>query len=695
MQVLSSFFVMGAGAAFALTLATAAFLFWRNRTQRADIRLLEQRNEELADRNWELKDIEERAHSFLEAQGDVIVRRDGEGIITYVNDPFCKLAGRSRDSLLGSNFALPVIEQGDSALSSDGTRMHDQKITAADGPRWIAWREVSVTLNAEGGKEVQAVGRDVTDRTQAERALADARDHSETANRAKSRFLAMVSHEVRTPLNGILGMTELLLDTALTPEQITYAKAVKTSGDTLLSLIEEILDFSKIEAGRLDLDARPFPLGTLIEETVELLAPRAQAKSLEIAAYVDDGLPQKVVGDAARLRQVLLNLAGNAIKFTEKGGLAIVAEPGIWLDEVTIRVRDTGIGIAPEAQERIFNEFEQGESGPGRKFGGTGLGLAISQRIVERMGGRIAVESAPGKGAAFSFTIPLAQAEEESGAATPPDLTDRAVMIVAPGAIEASLVARRLGGWGAKTCIVSDEKVAAAVLPEREWDVLLIDHALGATVIAAVLAAARHEVEQRIVLIAPSARHELPALKQAGITGYLVKPVRASSLAARLTAVISTEPKAAEIEIEDETQVPAPRSAASGLSILVAEDNDINALLARVLLSKLGHRPVIASTGVAAVESWLSARTAGVPYDLVLMDVHMPDVDGLEATRRIRAIETERGGIRTRIIALTANVMTEDHESCLAAGMDAFLVKPLDRERLAEALSGKAAARAA
>ena len=694
MQVLSSFFVIAAGAAFALVLAAAAFLFWRNRMLRADLHRLEQRNEELADRNWELKDIEERAHSFLEAQGDVIVRRNGEGIITYVNDPFCKLAGRSRDALLGSDFALPIIEQGDSALSSDGTRIHDQKITTADGPRWIAWREVSVTLNEEGGKEVQAVGRDVTDRTQAERALGEARDHSETANRAKSRFLAMVSHEIRTPLNGILGMTELLLDTTLTPEQITYAKAVKTSGDTLLSLIEEILDFSKIEAGRLDLDARPFQLGTLIEETVELLAPRAQAKSLEIAAYVDDGLPQKVVGDAARLRQVLLNLAGNAIKFTEKGGLAIVAEPGIWPDEVTIRVRDTGVGIAPEAQERIFNEFEQGESGPGRKFGGTGLGLAISQRIVERMGGRIIVESAPGKGAAFSFTIPLAHAEEESGAAAPPDLTERAVMIVAPGAIEASLVARRLGGWGAKTCIVADEKVAAAVLPEREWDVLLIDHALGATVIEAVLAVAQHEVEQRIVLIAPSARHELPALKQAGITSYLVKPVRAASLAARLATAVTTEAKV-DIEIEDETQEPTPRSAATGFSILVAEDNDINALLARVLLTKLGHRPVIASTGAAAVESWLSARTAGIPYDLVLMDVHMPDVDGLEATRRIRLIEAERGGTRTRIIALTANASAEDREICLTAGMDSFLVKPLDRERLAEALLGKAAARAA
>ena len=685
---------VGGAAIFALAGFAAVLLFTRNRALRAEMRRLEQRAEELADLNWELKDIEERSRSFLEAQGDVIVRRDRAGLITYANDAFCALAGRDRAALLGTDFRLPVIEQGDTASSPDGTRVHDQKIAAADGrQRWIAWREVSVKLDAERGSEVQSVGRDVTDRTEAEHALAEARDQAETANRAKSRFLAMVSHEIRTPLNGILGMAGLLLDTALTPEQTTYAKAVKTSGDTLLSLIEEILDFSKIEAGRLDLDARPFPLGTLVEEVVELLAPRAHAKSLEIAAYVDERLPEQVVGDAARLRQVLLNLAGNAIKFTETGGVAIVAEPGVWPDEATIRVRDTGIGIPADEQDRIFREFEQADGGPTRKFGGTGLGLAISQRIVERMGGRITVQSAPGAGSTFSFTIPLARAADADATLMPPDLTDKAMLIAAPGAIEASLVMRRLGRWGAKTCIVPDEKVAAAVLPERAWDAILIDHALGSAAIEVLLAATRQGVEQRIILIPPSARHELLALKQAGITGYLVKPVRAASLAARL----APDPGAAgapaiDIGAEDTVEAPARARAAQGLSILVAEDNDVNALLARALLTNLGHRPTLAGTGAAAVESWLSARAADAPYDLVLMDVHMPDIDGFEATRRIRAAEAERGGGRTRIIALTANASSEDRDNCLAAGMDGFLTKPLDRERLTETLSGAAAA---
>ena len=368
------------------------------------------RLDEAADRNWEIKEAQERAKSFFEAQGDVIVRRDGDGAITYANDAFCALAGRNRTDLLATAFALPVEEQSDTELLADGTRAYDQKIAAPDGARWIAWREV--TVRAEGGSETQSVGRDITDRVEAERALAEARDQAEAANRAKSRFLAMVSHEIRTPLNGILGMADLLGDTTLSPEQTTYLKAVKTSGETLLALIEEILDFSKIEAGRLDFAARPFLLAAFVEEAVELLGPRAQAKGLEICCYVDERLPARVVGDAARLRQVLFNLAGNAIKFTERGGVSIIVEPGAPPDAIAISVRDTGIGISAEDQARIFLEFEQADGGSTRKFGGTGLGLTISKRIVESMAGSIAVESVPGEGSTFRVTVPLPRAGE-------------------------------------------------------------------------------------------------------------------------------------------------------------------------------------------------------------------------------------------------------------------------------------------
>ena len=329
-------FAIGASFLFALACLGLATLSFRLRWVRQKMKKLALHNEALADRNWELQEAEQRARSLFESQGDLIVLRDGDGAITFVNDAYCELAALPREKLVGSRFGLDVLEQGDTALETNGTRIHDQKIATALGPRWIAWREGLIRSDAGQPAEMQSVGRDVTDRTETERALGEARDHADAANRAKSRFLAMASHEIRTPLNGIIGMSGLLLDTPLTPEQITYARAVKTSGDALLSLIEELLDYSKIEAGKIDLEHRPFALSALIEDITELLAPRAQARKLEIAAYVDERLPMEVVGDSARLRQVLLNLAGNAIKFTSTGGVALIVEPGIWPNEISL-----------------------------------------------------------------------------------------------------------------------------------------------------------------------------------------------------------------------------------------------------------------------------------------------------------------------------------------------------------------------
>jgi CheY-like chemotaxis protein len=384
------------------------------------------------------------------------------------------------------------------------------------------------------------------------------------------------------------------------------------------------------------------------------------------------------------LRQVLFNLASNAIKFTETGGVSIMVEPGAQPEMVTIAVRDSGIGISPEDQARVFLEFEQADGGAARKFGGTGLGLAISKRIIESMRGTIAVESALGSGSTFRVTVPLSRAgdaDEPSFAA--PDLGDQNILIVAPGAIEAALLARHLQRWGARTQIVPDETVAAAVLPEQVWTTLLVDQTLGP---AASEALARHaaDIRRRIVLLAPAMRSELPALKAAGFTGYLIKPVRAISLAARFAEDAGFD----SAPIAEPANAPAAAARPLvGLSILVAEDNDINALLARALLVKLGHRPTMVQNGTAAVDTWLAARAAGAPYDRVLMDLHMPGMDGLEATRRIRAIEAEQDGPRTPIIALTANASAEDREACLAAGMDGFVVKPLDRDRLVVALA--------
>jgi PAS domain S-box-containing protein len=675
-------FAVGVAGLFGAACGAVGLMFSRNRVLGEELRAARKELADLSDCLWELREAEERWRSFLETQGDLIVRRDGTGRITYVNDAYCTLAAHTRDGLVGTNFTPTVLAQGKNSVTPDGTRTLDQKIATQAGPRWIAWREVMVRTGDGGSTQVQSVGRDVTDRVDAERALAEARDQAEAANRAKSRFLAMVSHEIRTPLNGILGMTELLLDTALTPEQITYTKAVKTSGGTLLSLIEEILDFSKIEAGRLDLDPRPFDLTVLIEETVELLAPRAQEKGLEIASYVHHRLPRMVIGDGTRLRQVLLNLAGNGIKFTDSGGVSIIAELGR-RNEIVITVRDTGIGIHSDQQERIFLEFEQGETGPAGNFEGTGLGLAISRRIVERMGGRISLESTPGAGAVFHVSLPL-QTASESNAKTvgTPDFAGKNILIIAPVPFEASLIARRLMDWKARTCVVPDPGIAATLVSEREWDAIIVDQAVGPEA-SEDLARKSAKISRRIVLIKPATRSELGTLKAAGFSGYLVKPVRAASLAARLVGPEEEFSRAEGLErasLEHENRQPR------GIPVLVAEDNEINALLARSLLSKLGHQPTVVNDGERAVEAWLAARRASVPYGLILMDIHMPGLDGLEASRRIRAAEAEARAPRTPIIALTAHAASDDRQACLEAGMDGFLTKPFDRDRLAEAL---------
>ncbi|GAB1717747.1 MAG: multi-sensor hybrid histidine kinase [Nitrobacter sp.] len=727
-------FAIGVSFLFALACVALAVLSMRLRWISKKLRKAALHNEALADRNWELKEAEERARSLFESQGDLIVLRNSDGVITSVNDAYCVLAQRSRAELLGSRFALPVLEQGESTLESNGMRSHDQRVETALGPRWIAWREGLVRIDANHPAELQSVGRDVTSRTETERALGEARDHANAANRAKSRFLAMTSHEFRTPLNGIIGMSGLLLDTSLTPEQATYAKAIKASGDALLSLIEELLDYSKIEAGKIDLEGRPFILPDLIEDITELLAPRAQARQLEIAAYIDEKLPIEVIGDAARLRQVLLNLAGNAIKFTATGGVALIVEPGERPGDICFMVRDTGIGIAQDAQARIFREFEQADERTARHYGGTGLGLSISDRLVKRMGGRITLESRPGAGSTFEVSIPL-PAHDNAPARKrfpTPDLTGRPIMLVSLRTIEASLLARRLEQWGAETCTISDIAVAHSRLAERPWHTVLVDHAMGGEDVWRFGQAACRHATRRIVMVTPSTRHELRTSGAAAFTGYLVKPLRAASIAARLTApadgsgapiafssevdtgsreenasnqesrvfdgfhetvknsgAIDAQPDCHRLE-GSETPLPAPTQS---LSILVAEDNEINALLIRSLLTRLGHDVAVAANGEDALELWIAAEAADTPYDLVLMDVQMPKLDGIETTRKIREREAGHRVRRTTILALTANALVDDRHACFEAGMDGFLVKPLDQDKLADELARVMAAR--
>lgn len=669
--------------------AAAVAVVRLRRASRA-LRSLEERVEELSDRNWELRDSDERSRSLLQAQGDLIVRRDPAGNITYANEAFARLVAADRE-IIGTDFAPRVVAQRKPVLLPDGTRVRDEAIEDPQGARWISWREVTVRDPRTEATETQSVGRDITAHMEAELALAEARDQAEAASRAKSRFLAAMSHEIRTPLNGILGMADLLLDTPLTPEQATYATAVRSSGRSLLTLVEDVLDFSTIEAGKLVFTPQPFALACLVEETVELLAPRAYEKSLEIASYVDDALPGRVVGDPARLRQVLFNLAGNAVKFTQRGGLSIqvTAEAD---EHVRFVVEDSGIGIAADALARIFDEFEQAQGADMPRPGGAGLGLAISRRIVEHMGGSLTVESEPGSGSRFSFCVRLPAGSSASENATaPPDLAPLNVLI-AGSPVTGAVIARRLRTWGARAEVVLDAAHAEAALRRDRFDALLADCSLGEEGLRTVAGADADC--KRIVLLASAQRAEIPKFAALGYARYLIKPVRAASLAAMLSAAepgggagVTPPAQAAGAEVK-----PAARThAGPALSILVAEDNEINALLIRTLLDKMGHRATLVDNGIAAVAQWRQAHAIGRPFDAILMDVQMPELDGPEATRRIRADEDAEGLARTPIIALSANAFPEDRDACHAAGMNGFLVKPLAREELAALLAAGAA----
>jgi PAS domain S-box-containing protein len=666
---------LAAGIAAALAVAAMAGILRLVHIRRALLRktaALEETIEGLTDRVFELAESEERHRGLVDSQGDLIVRRDRQGAITFANQAYAALLGATPEELIGRNSGHQVVELAAERYEADGSHSADERIATSAGERWIAWRHHP----ARGGNgrldEIQSAGRDITERKATERELALSRARAESASSAKSRFLATVSHEIRTPLNGIMGMAGLLIDTKLTPEQRAYAEAVKTSGEALLSLIDEILDFSKIEAGRLDLDIAQFDLTALVEGLAELLAPRAHDKQLELVTAVAPDVPQRLMADATRLRQVLLNLAGNAVKFTESGGVAITAacENG----ELVIAIRDTGPGIAPDDVERIFDEFEQGEATFARRHAGTGLGLAISRRIVGRMGGSLGVDTELGRGSVFRLRLPLTPAADQPPALEP--LDGISVALISPSHLEAEVLRQRLDARGATVARVA---AVAELAPDFRCDTALLDRRLGPEGIQAALDGLKGRADRLVLVVTPQARGEVAEWREKGVTGWLISPVREASLVMQMRP--RPEAAAEPDPLEDDSR-PQLQGGDQALRILVAEDNEINALLVRRLLEKLGHQPIWVRDGKAAVDMALDPAAA---IDLVLMDMQMPECDGLTAAGMIRARES--GDSRLPIIALTANAFDEDRAAALAAGMDAFVTKPLDRDRLAETLA--------
>lgn len=528
-----------------------------------------------------------------------------------------------------------------------------------------------------------------------ERALLEAQRRAEAANEAKSNFLATVSHEFRTPLNGILGLTGLLLESRLTPEQETYARGVRSSGEALLHLVDEMLDFSRIEVGRFDLRSEPIDITALLQDIGELMATPAHNKAIDLAVDLAVDLPQSVLVDATRLRQVLVNLLDNAVKFTDVGGVILRAgrQPGAAAgnERIGFSVEDTGPGIDASETERIFGEFEQVERVPGRRHGGAGLGLAISRRIVRRMGGDIALSSRPGGGAKFSFALDLAVADS-SRTQRERQFAGTVALIVSPGATEPGVLAHGLGDAGATVEIANDLdaalRIAGGLEPKtRPIEVVLVDQRVQPDPVTA-LQQLRTRAGKRlpaVILIEPGKRSALAALREAGFDAYLVRPVRRCSLVKIVTDVVSA-PGLFRADPEDDRSMAFGRqSATAPLEVLLAEDNEINALLVRAVLESLGHRVTEVRNGAAAIDAVTDGKTV---FSAILMDLHMPRVDGIAAAAVIRQFEEREGRPPAKILALTADVLDETRDQAIAAGIDAVLEKPISPETLRGALAG-------
>ena len=629
---------------------------------------LQDRIEALSDQIFVLQDRESRYRSLIEQQSDIVFRRDRDGSIAYVNDAFCSTFGLHRSDVMGKAYDFEIVQGELPDVQSDrpSRLSYDVCLMTKTGQKWFAFDDFTI-LDEQGGLlEVQYVGRDITERQEVQENLRQARIDAEAAAVAKSRFLATMSHEIRTPMNGVLGMAGLLDKTSLTPEQRSYVSAITTSGSALLALIDDVLDFSRLEAGKVKLDKHSFCLSSLCEEVLELLAPRAHAKAIELALYVAPEAQGKFEGDPARLRQVLLNLVGNAIKFTDTGGVRVeVHSCREDRTEFEISVTDTGPGIPLSARENIFREFEQVEQGPSRRHGGSGLGLAISAKLAKLMHGRLRLDDTPlGQGARFVLRLPLAPLKGVQPFDKVPPKGLKALVWTSL-AHESAMWCKLLRAHGYEVAEEIGYEAVASSSDLANADVVLFDSFIlnnHADVLERLNA-------RRIVALTPEERQGvLPRQGELPLDGFLIRPVRQEAL----SLVFKTQTETV-VKAEPETK----KSSVKECNILIAEDNDINALLTEKMLESLGCSVVRVGDGLEVLEA-VSLKK----FDLIFMDLHMPMMDGLEAARALNE-ERSKGVDHPPVIALTANSSAEDRDKCREAGMSDFVVKPVTHEQIA------------
>ncbi|MER3446094.1 MAG: hybrid sensor histidine kinase/response regulator [Candidatus Dadabacteria bacterium] len=623
------------------------------------------------------------SHAIMSINDSVYIT-DMDNRIIFVNKAFCKTYGHEEGNILGRDSNV----LGEVSLKDEF--YHRRK----DGSTF----PVSLSRSAikdESGNEVAVIGvvRDITEHKRAEEELKKAKEAAEVANSAKSQFLAVMSHEIRTPMNAIIGMADLLWETNLTPEQREYVRIFRRAGDSLLNLINDLLDLSKVEAGRLELENIGFDLCELIEKTVEILAVRAHEKGIELNFYISPDVPTNLVGDPKRLSQILINLVGNAIKFTEKGEVLLSVEnnnetkDGICL---LFSIRDTGIGIPSERLSVIFDNFTQVDSSITRKYGGTGLGLSISKKLVELMKGSIWVESRFGEGSTFYFTAQFGIQSEPKPISPPPpaDLKGLRTLVVDDNATNRFILREMLSGWGALVTEAESGEQGLVKLKQAEesgvpYRLLLLDRRMPgidgfelAEYIKKDLGTTGMTI---LMLTSDNRQNDIKCCQELGISAYLVKPIKRYDLINTISGAINkTEVTPEEPQIAEK---PTASDDQHALSILLAEDSEDNRLLIQSYLKNTPHQIDIAENGEIAVEKFKTGK-----YDIVLMDIQMPVMDGYSATQMIRKWEKDKGLKSTPIVALTAHALKEEKQKSIDSGCTSHITKPVKKRILMEAI---------